>query len=393
MSQGMAGTGEHPLLAALREVRAGAGGLAGGNCWSLSDPDLAEALDEVAAVKACLAACELALVAEADGRNIGAAQATSTAGWLRARLLMHPGDAARTVRLAAAVHRDCRVTGAALAAGQVNTEQARVITATIGGLPPVEAAVKAKAEEFLIAQAAVLDPLLLGRAGRALTETLTTTGDADGRWARRQDRRHLHLTPAGDGMVTLRGLLDTEAAATVSAALDPLAAPRPAADGSGDPRTAAQRRADALTELARNALAGGSLPETGGIKPTLIITIGLDVLTGQIAGAGLLPSGEPLPASAARRVGCDAKIIPVVLGGASEPLDIGRAARSIPPPMRAALVVRDQACAFPACDRLPAWCEGHHIEHVRREAPVLPSGGERPPTPCCRSSPAKLRAA
>jgi hypothetical protein len=236
MSQGMAGTGEHPLLAGLRRVRADVTALTEGNAWSMSDPDLATALDEIAAVEAGLAACELAVVAEADGRHVGAAGATSTAGWLRGRLRLHPGEASRTVKLAAALHRGCAATGAALAAGQVNSEQARVITETMAGLPAVDTVTRARAEEFLIGHAAVLDPLLLAKAGRALTETLTAVPDGDARWARQHERRHLHLTPAGDAMVALRGLLDAEAAATLSAALDPLAAPPPATDGTPDPR-------------------------------------------------------------------------------------------------------------------------------------------------------------
>lgn len=31
--------------------------------------------------------------------------------------------------------------------------------------------------------------------------------------------------------------------------------------------------------------------------------------------------------------------------------------------MHAALVARDQACAFPACQRLAAWSEAHHVVH------------------------------
>lgn len=95
----------------------------------------------------------------------------------------------------------------------------------------------------------------------------------------------------------------------------------------------------------------------------MIVTVGLDTLTGQITGAGLLPDGEPLSAGTVRRIACDARILPVVLGGASQPFDIGRATRTIPEPMRRALVVRDQACAFPNCNRPPPWAEGHHIVH------------------------------
>jgi hypothetical protein len=362
MSQDLTRPEQHPAHAAMDQLVAGLDLLAAANLWSASDDQLCRFLDRVAAVEARLAAEKLSAVTEAEARNIGVGEATDTAGWLRGRQRMGPREARETVRLARSLRSDCAATGAALAAAQVSAEQARVIVGVLGDLPPVDALTRTAAEEFLIGQAAVLDPVGLRKVGRRLSETLTTAPDVDGRLARQQARRSLHLVPAYDGMVLLRGLLDTESAATLTAALDPLAAPRPAGpDGAPDPRTPGRRRADALTDLARGALASGRLPEQGGAKPTLVVTIDHDTLTGRITGAGLLPDGEPLPASAARRIGCDAKIIPVVLGGPGQPLDIGRAARIVPEPMRRALVVRDQACAFPGCDRLPSWAEAHHI--------------------------------
>ena len=45
---------------------------------------------------------------------------------------------------------------------------------------------------------------------------------------------------------------------------------------------------------------------------------------------------------ALRRMCCDANVIPVVLGGSGQPLDIGRRDRSIPDPIRRAVQVRDR---------------------------------------------------
>ena len=58
---------------------------------------------------------------------------------------------------------------------------------------------------------------------------------------------------------------------------------------------------------------------------------------------------------------CDANIIPAVLGGAGQPLDVGRSRRLITGTLRKALVLRDRGCAFPDCDRPPCWCDAHHI--------------------------------
>src|SRR4051794_7484149 len=74
-------------------------------------------------------------------------------------------------------------------------------------------------------------------------------------------------------------------------------------------------------------------------------------------------TGVPLSAATARRLACDATIIPLVLGANSEPLDIGRATRLIPPAIRRALIARDRGCAFPGCRRPPRWCDAHHIKY------------------------------
>ena len=67
-----------------------------------------------------------------------------------------------------------------------------------------------------------------------------------------------------------------------------------------------------------------------------------------------------------RKLACDADIIPVVLGGEGQVLDIGRASRVFPPHVRKALVTRDQGCAFPQCTIPAPWCEAHHVDYWSR---------------------------
>ncbi len=73
--------------------------------------------------------------------------------------------------------------------------------------------------------------------------------------------------------------------------------------------------------------------------------------------------GEPIGAETARRLACDAGIIPVVLGSRSEALDIGRLSRVVPTALRRAVDLRDKTCRFPGCDRPPSWCDCHHLIH------------------------------
>jgi len=344
---------EHPMLAGLAAVSAELAGLVEVNAWSMAGADVEAGLELLTCVEARLAAVKLALVGEADGRRLGRADgAVSTAAWLRQRLLTHPSTAARTVELAGALRGPCTATGGALSAGQLSPDHARTIVAAMASLPPVGAGVRARAEEFLIAQASVLDPVLLARAGRALAQTLHSTPDADERARRAEAARTMSRAVAADGMVCWHGWLDPEADAVLCAALDPLAAPHPANDGTPDPRTPGRRRADALIDLARLALASPAMPDSGGLRPTLNVTIDWQTLSEQLtsrtAGGGRLHTGEPIAPEAARRIGCDAKILPILLGSAGQPLDIGRSTRTITATIRAALNVRDNGCAFPA---------------------------------------------
>ena len=56
-----------------------------------------------------------------------------------------------------------------------------------------------------------------------------------------------------------------------------------------------------------------------------------------------------------------ADLLPAVLGGASEVLDVGRAQRLVTPAIRAALALRDGGCVFPGCEKPPHACHAHHV--------------------------------
>jgi hypothetical protein len=160
----------------------------------------------------------------------------------------------------------------------------------------------------------------------------------------------LRLWDRRDGRLGLEGYLEPEHGAAFRSLIEQLAAPRPAAEGIPDTRTGPQRNADALLEVCGLARAAHDCPSTAGEPPHLTVTIGWDALRTSL-GVATLDYGTHISAAEARRWACDAKIIPVVLGGRSEPLDVGRAMRTVPLSIRRALVARDRGCAFPGCDR------------------------------------------
>ena len=71
-------------------------------------------------------------------------------------------------------------------------------------------------------------------------------------------------------------------------------------------------------------------------------------------------TGDRITAEQARRLACQAGIIPVVLGGDSVPLDLGRKQRLYEDAQRVAMILRDKKCRAEGCDIPAGWCEGHH---------------------------------
>jgi hypothetical protein len=122
----------------------------------------------------------------------------------------------------------------------------------------------------------------------------------------------------------------------------------------------AQRRVDGVRLLAKKALKVDD-GQVGGTAVTMLVTMTLEALRSGLGTAQLPDCGSAIPASIARMLAADAEIIPVVLGGRSQPLDLGLGRRFFSQAQRRALVIRDGGCAGPGCDAPPSWCDGAHI--------------------------------
>ncbi|MEU4401609.1 HNH endonuclease signature motif containing protein [Micromonospora orduensis] len=355
------------MLEALAQAEEAVAACADAPTWAAAEPDLVATLDAAHRIEQRLAAVKLAVIRELDGRGTPVAHgASSTAVWLRERLRLTVPAARRLVDLAAALDTGNPGVRRALADADITVDQARVIADTVATVHATAGAEAAdKAVGVLVDWSGQFDPTLLRRLGTRILDHVApdladhaarAALDADDRRATRD--RHLTLSEQTDGRLRLTGILDTEAAAVLRAALDPLTAP----SGSDDQRTAGQRRHDALADICRLALRTGELPENGGDPAQIVITAGYDTLTRQLS-AGALDTGLHLTPEAVRRLACDAAILPAVLDGTGQVLDVGRQRRLVTGPLRRALVLRDRGCAFPGCDRPPRWCDAHHIRH------------------------------
>ena len=345
----------------------------------LSGAELRDLARGTEAVARSLFAVQVAQAAEVDQRGMAAALGCPSTALLLRQLLRIPAAQARArVRAARATHPQGLPSGAhtppvlpllaaALDAGQLDEAHVAVV-ATMHALPDtLEEPVRIEAEQQLVGYAVDFDPDQFRKVAAHLVEVLQPDGAAPNQ-NQAHGRAELHLgtrNPA-TGLTPLTGRLDDLSVETLRTAIDGLAAPTPTVDGIPDPRPAATRRAHALVEVLRRALAHADLPTHGGRRPQVTVTLNWDVLRGH-AGNAVTDDGVTLSPAATRQLLCDAQVIPAVLGGPSQVLDLGRTRRTFPPALRHAIALRDRGCAFPGCDRPPSWTDVHHLRFWDRD--------------------------
>ena len=121
-----------------------------------------------------------------------------------------------------------------------------------------------------------------------------------------------------------------------------------------------ERRARALVGLARDYLDHQD-QVTGRVgRPHVVVLVDLEVLEARAGGSATLTSGTVISGDAARRLAEDANITRVITKGRSEPLDVGRATRSVPPAIAKAVIARDRHCRYYGCTAPPWACDVHH---------------------------------
>ncbi len=230
--------------------------------------------------------------------------------------------------------------------------------------------------------------------------------------------RRFAVVPDEEGMYEVRGRVPAEVGVVLMRAVEA------AEDGmfrkeAREETTAKQRRADALGLVAQRALAAGfggegqkdapregasqgegeaasgDGPKDGSAEPSVEPEEGCGCGPSSTVGCGeaevpvsgseaerytvflhlgpetLREEGEPgrshledgtrLAAESARRLACDAGLVPVIRGAGGEVLDLGRKRRTVSPALRRALELRDRGCRWPECGL--RFTHVHHIRH------------------------------
>jgi hypothetical protein len=241
-------------------------------------------------------------------------------------------------------------------------EHVSAVAEAMKGLPP-------EAERSLVEYAREHEPSAVKSFGKKIAYRLFQDDPEPNETEAKPPRNRLRMEWKGD-QLEISAKLDKIAGAKFEAMIDPLAKPRPTTPEEGpDPRTRAERDGDAFADLIDLMLRADRLPEHGGEPVALTLTMPYADLA-SATGVATLDTHESVPAKLVRRLACNAGVIPVVLGGRSEQMDIGRKTRTFPTAIRRLLVARDGGCTFPGCDRPPKHCDAHHIRHWANGGPT-----------------------
>jgi hypothetical protein len=321
----------------------------------------------------------LALLAQADRTDLATHDGeVNLTAWLRDRVRLAPAEARRQIALARSLEHH-HLTRTALAAGAFPTASAAVIVDRLDDLPAdadhaVDEEVRVRAEEHLTGAAHTHDTQALRRLADHLEEVL----DPEGHDARLADQlartearaaRHAFLHLHHDEVTaTTHGTfrIPLLAGVTLQRMLESLTNPaRPHPLETTDPETgvklsAEERRGHALVELI-DRYPVTKLPQLGGSHPTVVVTMTLQALTGELRAARL-DTGHPISPGTARRLAAQAGIIPAVLGSDDEVLNLGRTARFHTRPQRLAMIVQQHGtCAVQNCTRSAIGADGAHL--------------------------------
>ena len=386
---------QHPVLTCVSEAHALLDDVAAVDPSYMRTAEKETALRSMTQLAARLDGLRLRLMAVA-GDVAADDGARDVAAWLGAYVQTDRGVARRELRLAHALDVRWGQVREALDRGDLSLAQAEVIVQALEALPgDVGLEVRADAERRLVEQAADFGPRELRILGRRVLDLVApeVAEEHERRLLEAEERRaqqrvRLSSRRLGDGSTAISSVLPDPVADRLLAYLHAYTSPRrhgagvfgeqaaaddagavtaaegTGHDGEGDPAGPWDhlpypvQLGHALCALLEH-LDPSRLPIHGGDATTVVVTMDLETLRTGL-GTATLADGAPVSASEARRMACTAGIIPAVLGGKSQPLDLGRSRRLFTSAQRLALSLRDRHCRAVGCDIPARWCEAHH---------------------------------
>lgn len=337
------------------------------------DTDVVRLLDAATVAAGRVTALQCRTIAEADRRRLGdVIGARHTHQWWASRSRLTRSEANRLTRLGVALE-DPQHTRVAsrLADGTLRAEQARAIVEGVDALPSqVGLEVRARAEDALLELAAQHDARDLRQLSKRILDTVAPeVGESHEAKALEDEERHaaesadFTMYDDGEGRCHGRFTVPSRVGSMLRRALLALANPARHSDAdlrdaTGEWKPSRRRMGEAFIEYVERYPIDAN-PQTAGVSATVVVTVTLDQLLGEHATA-LLDDGSRMSAAQARRLACEAGIVPVVLGAHGQPLDLGRARRLFSKAQRIALGLRDGGCTAKGCETTASGCHAHH---------------------------------
>ncbi|MGI8701060.1 MAG: DUF222 domain-containing protein [Nocardioidaceae bacterium] len=339
---------------------------------SLSDAEQAQLLRDLTRIGSRVAALKLRVLAAAGG----AARRAGSSGpgaWAASLTNADPAVAHRQAGLGTDLEKH-PATRQALSCGQLSPEHAEVILRADSQLPSgTSRQDRDRIEAKLVDKAETMSPSALRRAARRSIEAVESDPavvDAHedevlrDEESRARAKTKLTLHDNGDGTVSGHFTVPTLHGDLLRKIIETITAPRRGHLGASEAQAGEGRtdwdhaRGLALCELIEHLPTDHLHPRTAA---TLVVTIDQEWLRERLAAAGI-DTGESISAGEARRLACGAGILPVVLDGRSQPLDLGRLKRLFNDTQRVAVGLLHATCAADGCERPYAWCELHHLD-------------------------------
>ncbi|MGY0536447.1 DUF222 domain-containing protein [Nocardioides sp. YJ-D4] len=333
--------------------------------------DLLERLEKLQAQQAALKLRVLATAGDI-AEETGAKDASA---WMRADLLVDKAVARSQIKLAAAVAKYDLV-AAGLAEGVVSQDKARVITQALDKIetdPVASAEDLVLAEKLLVDYATRLTANELRIVGRRILAEIDPArfedAEAQALFAeeeRAQQKTALRVWDNHDGTIGFDGVLPTSIGMRFKRLVEAWAQPRKQQlVAKGAPLPPWERLMGQGFARLLETVDPAALPRHGGDATVVNVVISLEELRKDLGIATLgydETNGTTISAAEARRMACNATIIPWVLGGDSEVLDAGRGSRFFQPIQRKAMRIQHKCCQAEGCDMPPEWCDAHHLE-------------------------------
>jgi hypothetical protein len=303
--------------------------------------------------------------------------ARTASAWVATRCRLPRGEAQRRSRLGRQLA-DLPMCRRAWSAGEINAAH----VSTIAALRRESTAEALERDEaVLVDQAKSLRFDQFNRAAKYWEQYADPDG-TDEAAEERRSRRDVYLASTFDGMFLGKMTLDAQSGSTVSGELTRLerqlfeADWAEAKDNLGrEPRveelsrTSAQRRADALVEMAirsRTAPADGQRP-----APQFSVLVGYETFHGricQLANGAVVSPGSLLP-------WLDEAYLERVVFRPGRRVEVSPTVRLFSGATRRAIEVRDQECTHPYCDTPAPDCQVDHIVPAADGGPTTQENG------------------